>query len=210
MVSTSHANQDIKYILLVALRRVCPSILVGLSLIVTTWVYGVEFKDAYTALLIVAVLLALMLFPGSGRSVNAASSGISALSISVITRWCLLVAVLLLLGYATKTSSIFSRRVLLSWFVLTPPLLAVTQIIIEILISRMLQSAGNTRRVVIAGASEIGHTLAAKMKSSTYLGMQFEAFSTTAARSACPATRRCPCWASSRTSRSTCARGTRM
>ena len=110
MVSTNHAHQDLTYMLLIALRRVSAAILVALSLVTATWVYGVPFKEAYQALMIVAALLALILFQGSGRNVNVVTSRMSSLSLSVITRWCLLVAILLLLGYATKTSSIFSRN----------------------------------------------------------------------------------------------------
>jgi putative colanic acid biosynthesis UDP-glucose lipid carrier transferase len=176
MVSTNQANQEFTYMLLIALRRVSAAIFVTFSLAVTTWAYGVPLNEPYQALLIVAALLALILFPAGGQKVDVVTSHISSLSLSIISRWCLLVAVLLLLGYATKTSSIFSRRALLTWFVVTPPLLVLAQFVIKILLARLLQSAGNTKRVVIAGASEIGNTLAAKIQSSQFLGMQFEGF----------------------------------
>jgi putative colanic acid biosynthesis UDP-glucose lipid carrier transferase len=176
MVNTSHANQEFTYMLLIALRRVSAAILATFSLAVTTWAYGVPLNEPYQALLIVAALLALILFPGGGQKPDVVPSHISSLSLSIVSRWCLLVAVLLLLGYATKTSSIFSRRALLTWFVVTPPLLVVAQFVIKILLTRVLQSAGNMRRVIVAGASDIGRTLARKIQSSPFLGMQFEGF----------------------------------
>ena len=42
----------------------------------------------------------------------------------------------------------------------TPPLLVLAQLSIELLISRLLMSAGNRRRVIIAGAGELGQELA--------------------------------------------------
>ena len=39
---------------------------------------------------------------------------------SILLRWLALLSILLIIGYATKSSSYFSRRVLLTWAVLTP------------------------------------------------------------------------------------------
>jgi putative colanic acid biosynthesis UDP-glucose lipid carrier transferase len=87
-----------------------------------------------------------------------------------------LILVLLLLVYATKTSAIFSRKALFTWFIVTPPLIVMTQVAIQILIARMLLSAGNARSVVIAGAGELGQNLASKIKSSPMVGMRLEGF----------------------------------
>jgi putative colanic acid biosynthesis UDP-glucose lipid carrier transferase len=176
MVNTSHANQEFPYILLVALRRVCAALVVSISLFLTTWAYGTNFSELYQALLIISTLLALMLFPGDSREVTTLSPQISSISVSVITRWSLLILVLLLLGYATKTSATFSRKALFTWFLVAPPLIVISQVAIEILIERMLLSAGNARNVVIAGAGELGQTLASKIKSSPISGMRLEGF----------------------------------
>ena len=175
MVHTGHAKREFPYILLVALRRVATAILVVLSLRATMWAYGVEMRDPYQALIIIAALMSLMLFPGRSPNDDVHPPRLSTVSLSVITCWCLLVGILLLLGYATKTSSIFSRRVLFTWFVMTPPLLVFAQFCINVLISSLL-SAGNVRRVVIAGQNDLGQKLASKIQSSPALGMKVEGF----------------------------------
>jgi putative colanic acid biosynthesis UDP-glucose lipid carrier transferase len=176
MVNSSHANREFPYILLVGLRRVCPALIVGLSFFIATQAFGTPFSGLYQALLIIATLLTLMLFPGTYHDGSTMAPQVSSISLSVLTRWSLVVLALLLLGYATKTSAIFSRKALFTWFLITPPLIVLGQVAIEILIARMLLSAGNVRTVVIAGAGELGQRLASKIKSTRLVGMKLEGF----------------------------------
>lgn len=174
MVSTSHTN-PFSFTALVVLRRVFAPAVAVVSLLVVMWLYGVQMREPYQALMIIVALLALILFP-VGDQKDALSQRFWAISLSTFFRWCLLVAILLLLGYATKTSSVYSRKLLFSWLILTPPMLAVAHICIDILITRSLLSANNARRVVIAGASELGQRLAKKIRTSRRLGMKVEGF----------------------------------
>jgi len=176
MVNTSHANREFPYVLLAVIRRVSATVVTTAALYVTTLAYNVDFKESYQALLIISGLMALMIFPGRNAETEGLIPRFWSTSLSVTSRWFLFIGLLLLLGYATKTSSIFSRRVLLTWFLVTPPLLVLAQLSIELLISRLLMSAGNRRRVIIAGAGELGHELASKIQSSPLLGMKIEGF----------------------------------
>jgi putative colanic acid biosynthesis UDP-glucose lipid carrier transferase len=176
MVNTSRANQKVPYMVLFALRRTSPALVVVLSFFIVTWALQTQFNELYNALLIIATLLALILFPGTNQQGNNLTPHVSVISLSVATRWSLLILLLLLFGYATKTSAIFSRKALFAWFIVTPPLIVLTQITIEILIARMLLSAGNARKAVIAGAGDLGQTLASKINSSPIVGAELEGF----------------------------------
>jgi len=161
---------------LVALRRASAAMVVVLSFFLVSWVFETQFNELYQALLIIATLLALMLFPGTDQQGGKLAPHISSISLSVATRWSVLILVLLLLGYATKTSATFSRKALFAWFIVTPPLIVLSQTAIEILIARTLLSAGNVRKAVIAGAGELGQKLALKINSSSIVGAEFEGF----------------------------------
>jgi putative colanic acid biosynthesis UDP-glucose lipid carrier transferase len=174
MVITGHANKEFPYMLLVVLRRVTAALVTMASLYLLMLVYDVEMGNAYQALFIISALMALILFPGSSAVSDVLPPRFWNILLSATSRWCLLVGALLLLGYATKTSSIFSRRVLITWIMVTPLLLAPAQIALEILISRLVLSTENVRRVVIAGAGDLGHQLASKIQSSPLLGMRVE------------------------------------
>ena len=175
MVNTGHANQDFPYAFLIILRRVCAALVAVLALRGVMWAYGIEFRDTYQALIIIVALIAVILFPGKNQNDNVTHQFWS-ITLSVFSRWCLLFAILLVLGYATKTSSIFSRKTLFTWFILTPPLLVLAQFGVDYFIARILMSADNARRVVVAGASELGQTLVSKIQSSPQLGMQVAGF----------------------------------
>jgi len=176
MTNTGHANQEFPYILLVALRRVSAAVVVFFSLRMTTWAHDVELDEPYQALIIITALMALMLFHGKSQNSDILPPRLSSISLSIISRWFLLVGILLLLGYATKTSSVFSRKALFTWFLVTPPLLVLVQLSVGVLVSRLLSSPENTRRVAIAGAGDLGHNLAAKIQSSPQFGMKVEGF----------------------------------
>ncbi|MCJ7590294.1 MAG: undecaprenyl-phosphate glucose phosphotransferase [Woeseiaceae bacterium] len=176
MVNTSHAKHEFPYVVLVVLRRVSAAVVAITALCITMWAYDVNWGEPYQALFIIAALLALMLFPGRNASTDILPPRFWSISLSIVSRWFLLVGILLLLGYATKTSSIFSRRALFTWFIVAPPLLVLAQLLVEVLISRMLMSAGNRRRVVIAGAGDLGHQLASKIQSTPMLGMEVDGF----------------------------------
>ena len=176
MVKTSHAQQAIPYLALVAIRRISGAAVIVLSLLLAMWAHDVPMSDSYQALIIISALMGLMFSPGSRRNIDVLPSRMSNASLSVLARWILIVATLLLFGYATKTSSIFSRLALFTWFILTPPLLIMVQVGIEVLASRMLHSASAMRSVVIAGVTDHGCKLASKIRKSPLLNMNVEGF----------------------------------
>jgi putative colanic acid biosynthesis UDP-glucose lipid carrier transferase len=176
MVIPTRASKGFTYVLLALLRRTNGALVTAASLYAMMWLYNIDANEAYQALIIISALIALILFRGSNAETDDLPPRFRDISLSVAGRWCLLLGVLLLLGYATKTSSIFSRRALFTWFLVAPLLLAPTQLLISSLISRLLLSTENVRRVIIAGAGDLGHQLALKIQSSLLTGMKVEGF----------------------------------
>ena len=176
MVNVSHAKKDLPYLLLVGLRSVLAPVCVLLALIFSMHINNVRMIEAYYALIIISALLALILYPSRRQRYDILPPRVWNITLSVISRWCLIIGVLLLLGYATKTSSVYSRMALFTWFVITPPLLVLAQLTIDILASRFLLDEGMKRRVVIAGADELGHKLAEKIMASPVSRMRVAGF----------------------------------
>jgi putative colanic acid biosynthesis UDP-glucose lipid carrier transferase len=176
MVNTGHYYQGLPFGLLVALRRVSAAVVAVLSLRISMYVFDVRLWEPYYALMIISALLALIFFRGRTTDEIPISHGFWSVSLSVFSRWLLLFAVLLMLGYATKTSSIYSRKLLFTWLLSTPPLLVLTRMLIDQAITRIVFSSNRARRIVIAGANELGQNLAAKLKNSAQFGMSIEGF----------------------------------
>ena len=176
MVSSGSFNQESPLAPVVILCRLSAAVVVVLSLILAMWINGIKMSDPYRALMIISALLAVILFRGPNPDGLTVSRKFWSMSLSVVSRWFLFFAILLALGYATKTSSIFSRRALFTWLVVTPTLLVVAQFTIEIIVFRMLLASARAKRIVIAGVNELGQSLAEKLEKSPQFGVRIDGF----------------------------------
>jgi putative colanic acid biosynthesis UDP-glucose lipid carrier transferase len=74
----------------------------------------------------------------------------------VIFQWSCAVALLLLLGFMLKVSDVFSRKVLVTWFLATPVAILGAQIVARRAMSWLVRHGAITRRHVIVGGNELG------------------------------------------------------
>ena len=74
-------------------------------------------------------------------------------------RWMVLIAILLAIGYVTKFSEDFSRRVVLTWAVLTPVPLILAMVALNHLMRRLMYAPSNARSAVFAGYNEVSVSL---------------------------------------------------
>ena len=82
--------------------------------------------------------------------------------------WAIVVSCLALLGFALQYGEVFSRRVLLSWAVITPLLIAVFQFWAYVF---FVQNAVRARNAVIAGVGDLSRRLAQAIASQPNLGL---------------------------------------
>lgn len=78
--------------------------------------------------------------------------------------------------FAIKTSADFSRIFLASWVLMTPILLAAIRMLTYKATARLMREGKAGRRVVIAGAGDLGHELARVLSENALLGLQTIAF----------------------------------
>ncbi|HZC78097.1 MAG TPA: hypothetical protein VE258_10130, partial [Ktedonobacterales bacterium] len=91
------------------------------------------------ACLILALLVFAMTFPGSLAG-EAASAG--ELALDIATGWMAIVAVLILLGWASRTLGVFDQRVLLAWALATPAVLFAAHRALPLVLPRVLAVEG--------------------------------------------------------------------
>ena len=90
---------------------------------------------------------------------------------STVARWGMLLGVLLMIGYATKSSDYFSRKLLLTWAVVTPFALVMVELLLYQL-RRILSLGGLDRRhVVFVGCNEASQMLADRLAQHPELNM---------------------------------------
>jgi putative colanic acid biosynthesis UDP-glucose lipid carrier transferase len=145
-----------------------PTIAVGTLVAAAAW-YGVPFGGAY---LILALLVFSLTFPG--RAPRATGAG--GLARDVAASWILTVALLVTLGWATRTLGAFDERVLLAWIVAAPAGVFAAQLAVPYILPRVMRSEGVRRVAVIAGAGDLGRQLAERLRGSPLLGVEVAGF----------------------------------
>ena len=125
------------------------------------------------ACLILALLVFAMTFPGSfARETESAGE----LMLNIVTGWLAIVALLLLLGWASRTLGVFDPRVLLAWALGTPLALFAAHQLVPRLLPRLLAAEGLQKSAIIAGANDLGRGLAARLRANPLLGVRFAGY----------------------------------
>ena len=168
-----HPRIDVQISLLTFLRIVLlPSVAVG-ALVASTTLLDVRFTDEYVALAIITALLTLLVIT---RDTLPQPTAVRAPGLTLAGRvglgWLAVVGVLLLLGYATKSSEVFSRRALFLWFLLTPPLLVAASLALQQWLRALLVSSRYTRSAVIVGSTKMALDLARTLHERPELGLR--------------------------------------
>jgi undecaprenyl-phosphate glucose phosphotransferase len=142
------------------------------TLFMTSWILGVTWHAFFTIAGSVAIVIYITTAELTGLYGSWRFSYIRQEIQQVLLTWLGVVFVLLILAYATKTSSIYSRRVLLTWMMLTPVCLSLLRIILRNLLHKLREQERNTKSVLIVGAGEQGSRLAQEIHRLHWLGLR--------------------------------------
>ena len=142
--------------------------------------YGAEFRGFFVALGILVAALSVLLPPPRPRQPVQQPPLLSPtwpLAGRVLARWMVIVAVLLAIGFVTKYSADFSRKVVLTWIVVTPAVLILVMLCLNELRRRLMYDPAMVRRVAFAGCNDISFALARRLGESGELsGLKVEGF----------------------------------
>jgi putative colanic acid biosynthesis UDP-glucose lipid carrier transferase len=128
----------------------------------------------------IATLLAVMMFSFVGeagglyRAWRAAPLRSELAKVSTI--WLVVVPVLVVGAFFSKSSESFSRVATILWFVLAPVLLGIFRLGLRLILRRARATGRNTRTVAIAGATRLGVTLAQRIAGMPWTGMNVTGF----------------------------------
>lgn len=138
------------------------------TLALSMGVYGEPFSPLYGALAGVVFLVALRVF-GELPLTNGRSGLVP--GGTMLTDWIAVVGVLLFFAFVTKTSDFYSRKVLLTWFVMTPFALHGAQAVTRHLLHRFVASGVMARTKVIVGLNPMARELAREIAGDPCLGV---------------------------------------
>jgi len=85
--------------------------------------------------------------------------------------WGMVVAVLVLIAFMSKTSANFSRLAVMTWFLVAPLGLVMARVFIRIWLREVRRSGRNTRTLAIVGANVQGMSLIEKSRNAPWMGL---------------------------------------
>jgi len=145
-----------------------PLVAIG-ALLLSSFAFGKTFEGPY---LILALIVFSLTFPGTPPK----GTSLRALAGDVISSWFVVVGLLLLIGWATRTLGSFDPRVILAWVIAAPVALFAARALMPVVLLRLLAVEGVQRVAVIAGEGELGRKLAERIQVSPFLGIRFAGF----------------------------------
>jgi putative colanic acid biosysnthesis UDP-glucose lipid carrier transferase len=154
------------------LARLDP-VIVAACLFACHLIYGRTVTLSFVYLALLAFVLSSPLFgsfdlPHVTPNGQTALSSLPAACSRVLVRWGAIVAALLFFAYAFKVGEHFSRKVVLSWFVITPMALCASQALR--LRASWFAAQRPTRRYIIVGVNEVGLELARRLPAQGFSG----------------------------------------
>ena len=152
-----------------------PAVLAGVMFYPLTRIYDVEFDRPFLVLSILAATFTLAVLPPRNPTTQVISGRLE-LATNLLWRWAVLVAALLALGYITKFSEDYSRRVVVTWVLVTPVLLVMLSLMLQVVTRALLRDAAQARRAVIVGCTQASLELSRRLALHVELGISVAGF----------------------------------
>jgi undecaprenyl-phosphate glucose phosphotransferase len=153
-------------------QRVADPLFAVVGLWVLAGAFGVPFEQQYQVLAIIAALVVATTFSAAKAYRPWRSAPLGQESHITVIAWGVVAAVLLALGYATKTGDLFSRRVVLTWIMTMPVVLIAFHLGVRLWLRRIRELGRNSRTYVIVGGSDLARRLYDHVALNPWLGMR--------------------------------------
>jgi putative colanic acid biosynthesis UDP-glucose lipid carrier transferase len=152
-----------------------PAVLAGVMFYPLTRLYDVDYDRPFLVLSVLAAAFTLAMLP-TRTSTSQVVSGRIELATKLLWRWAVMVAGLLALGYVTKYSESYSRRVVVTWVLLTPVLLVLLQLVLQSITRALLMDATHARRAIVVGCTEASQELVRRLAQHNEMGIVVAGF----------------------------------
>jgi putative colanic acid biosynthesis UDP-glucose lipid carrier transferase len=168
-------KQSFLIAILAGIQAVMPAVVAVGSLYVTIVFFGIVFDRSSQAIIIVAVLCLILIQAPREVSTQLTSARISSIT-DVIFRWLLLLAVMLAIGYVTKSLHEYPRRIFLTWAVITPIALVFSTLAMQEVMHHFLMHAFDNRSAIFAGYNNSSLELARRLTSNPAMRLEVSGF----------------------------------
>ncbi len=161
---------------LTAAQAVMPPLIAGGLLFFETWVLAVPVTTPYALFGASVVVLSAALLSVKQPPTQQVMVPRRHVVLRIAVRWLVMLFLLLVLGYVTKSSDELARRVVLSWAVITPALLMLAGLTTHSALLRELSDPANARRAILVGCNDISLSLAERLAANAATGLVVDGF----------------------------------
>ncbi|HWX30512.1 MAG TPA: undecaprenyl-phosphate glucose phosphotransferase [Steroidobacteraceae bacterium] len=168
-------KQSFLVAIVAGVQAVVPAVVAVASLYATIVYFGIAFDRSSQATIIVAVLCLVLIRPPQEVTTQLAAARLVAV-VDVIFRWLLLLAVLLAIGYVTKSLAEYPRRIFLTWAVITPVALIMVTLAMQEIMHHFLMHAFDNRSAIFAGYNNSSLELARRLTSNPAMRLEVSGF----------------------------------
>ena len=127
----------------------------GTLIIASLWIANLAFQHKWNERLTLAAVIAVGIFflaaEGSELYRSWRGSPLRQLALTIVKAWLITAGLLFVIGWATKTTSVYSRLVMGTWLLSAPFLMALSRFLIYSALRAYRKNGRNSRRVAIVG-----------------------------------------------------------
>ena len=169
-------KQNLPVAVVLMLQAIAPAIVAAILLPILCSLYNQSFGDQYVILAALVVAFVLLLVkPPADVTLRLGNSYWDALG-HIVVRWMIVLAILLFIGFASKVSAEFSRKVIATWVLATPIVAALVSIALSAWLRKLLMSPHNVRSAVIAGMNKTSKAFVRQVSESPEACMNVKGF----------------------------------
>lgn len=154
------------------LQRVLDVLIIALGMVFAAWFRDIPLHEDYLLLVSLSILLFLFFAEIKGVYRSWRTENMLVEFVSVIGVWLSVAVCLVLLGFATKTSSDYSRVVMVMWAVAVPVAMVVLRLVYRELLRKLRAEGGNTRTLAFAGCGNAAQKLAEHINKMPWMGLR--------------------------------------
>src|SRR5665213_1006369 len=169
-------NHSFGVALLTRLQQVVPAIVAAACLYAVNAAYGHPRNTNIDLLAIFAVTL-LLLLPRQPRTTDTPIFGRAMpLASGVVIRWGVALGILLVIGFGVRVTEDYPRRIMLTWAIVTAPLMALASLLLDQWMRRVLYDPANARKAVFVGLNALSLALAKQLRTGREYCMEVVGF----------------------------------
>jgi putative colanic acid biosynthesis UDP-glucose lipid carrier transferase len=163
-------------VLLTIAQAIALPVIAAVLLAFDRWFFGAAFDQSFALMLVLVLVLGAGLLQPERGLMPQLIGGRRELVTRLAWRWLILLFVLLAIGYATKSSSDFSRRMVLTWATTTPGFLIGAGLLLHAAFKRLVADPESARRAIFAGYNDISVSLARRVERTSLSALRIEGF----------------------------------